>query len=232
MKTNRLSAWRPPVAIMLAVSVVMTVVLAASPVGAQDFRTGEPGDLVVFIDRNDIPEGSTCTVLFENNFSSHPGNVASVRSSLEREVHADFEDGSGETVVLTIESDGVLFAGVRLGQTGGTSTEVEFTCVPTPATTVVPTETTVAPTETTVAPTDTTVAPTETTVAPTTTEAVVTTTSEVIETEVQGQVEQQPAPQLAVTGRTQQAALGFALLSVGLGVLLMAMSALEPRTEQ
>ncbi len=232
MKTHRLSAWRPPVAIMLAVSVVMTIVFAASPVGAQDYRTGEPGDLVVFIDRDDIPEGSTCTVSFENNFSSHPGNVASVRSSLDREVHADFEDGSGETVVLTIESDGLLFAGVRLGETGGTSTNVGFTCVPTPVTTVVPTETTVAPTETTVAPTETTVAPTETTVAPTTSEAVVTTTTEVIEPEVQGQVEEQPAPQLAVTGRTQQAALGFALLSAGLGILLMAMSALEPRTEQ
>ncbi len=237
MKTNRLSAWRPPVAIMLAVSVVMAVVLAVSPAGAQDYRTGEPGDFVVFIDRDDIPEGSTCTVLFENNFSSHPGNVASARSSLEREVHANFEDGSGETLVLTIESDGVLFAGVRLGETGGTSTNVGFTCAPTPTTTVptevtvVPTETTVAPTESTIVPTETTVAPTETTVAPTTTEAVATTTTQVIDTEVQGQVEEQPAPQLAVTGRTQQAALGFALLSVGLGILLMAMSALEPRTQ-
>ena len=217
-KIDRLGAVRPIVAALLAISVVMAVVLAAAPAGAQDLQSGEPGDLVVFIDRNDIPENSTCTVFFENNESSHPGNVAIARSTLEREVEADFEDGTGETEVLEIESDGVLFAAVRLGETGGTSTVVEFTCVQTPTTTVAPT-TTDAPT--------TTVAVT-TTVAPTT--VAVTTTS--ISTVVAGQVEQQPAAVLAVTGRTHQAAFGFALLSVGLGILLMALSVFERKAAQ
>jgi hypothetical protein len=217
---DRLGAVRPIVAALLAISVVMAVVLAAAPAGAQELRSGEPGDLVVFIDRNDIPENSTCTVFFENNESSHPGNVAIARSTLEREVEADFEDGTGETEVLEIESDGVLFAAVRLGETGGTSTVVEFTCVKTPTTTVAPT-TTDAPT--------TTVAVTATTVAPATTDAVTTTS---ISTVVAGQVEQQPAAVLAVTGRTHQAALGFALLSVGLGILLMALSVFERKAAQ
>lgn len=212
-KIDRPGAVRPIVAALLAISVVMAVVLAAAPAGAQELRSGEPGDLVVFIDRNDIPENSTCTVFFENNESSHPGNVAIARSTLEREVEADFEDGTGETEVLEIESDGVLFAAVRLGETGGTSTAVEFTCVQTPTTTVAPT-TTDAPT---------------TTVAVTTTDAVTTTS---ISTEVAGQVEQQPAAVLAVTGRTHQAALGFALLSVGLGILLMALSVFERKAAQ
>lgn len=81
---------------------------------------------------------------------------------------------------------------------------------------------------------DTTTAPTTTVAASTTvvqtTEAPATTTTEVIDTEVEGQVEERPAPQLAVTGRTQQAALGFALLSVGLGILLVALGVLERRT--
>jgi hypothetical protein len=218
-KIDRVGAVRPIVAALSAISVVMAVVLAAAPAGAQELRSGEPGDLVVFIDRNDIPENSTCTVFFENNESSHPGNVAIARSTLEREVETDFEDGTGETEVLEIESDGVLFAAVRLGETGGTSTVVEFTCVQTPTTTVAPT-TTDAPT--------TTVAVT-TTVAPTTTDAVTTTS---ISTVVAGQVEQQPAAVLAVTGRTHQAALGFALLSFGLGILLMAMSVFERKAAQ
>ena len=217
-KIDRPGAVRPIVAALLAISVVMAVVLAAAPAGAQELRSGEPGDLVVFIDRNDIPENSTCTVFFENNESSHPGNVAIARSTLEREVEADFEDGTGETEVLEIESDGVLFAAVRLGETGGTSTVVEFTCVQTPTTTVAPT-TTDAPT--------TTVA--VTTVAPTNTDAVTTTS---ISTVVAGQVEQQPTAVLAVTGRTHQAALGFALLSVGLGILLMALSVFERKAAQ
>ncbi len=215
-KSDRSSSVRSTVAALLAVSVVMAVVFAAAPVGAQGLESGEPGDLIVFINRDDIPENSVCTVLFENNESSHPGNVAIARSSLEREVRADFENGNGETVALEIDSDGILYAAVELGETGGTSTAVEFTCVQVP-----PTTTTVAPT-TTAAPT-TTVAPT-TTAAPATTDAVTTTT---ISTEVGGQVEEKPAPALAVTGRTNQAALGFALLSVGLGILLMALSAGE-----
>jgi hypothetical protein len=217
-KIDRLGAMRPIIAGLLAVSVVMAVVFAAAPAGAQDLRTGEPGDLIVFIDRDDIPENSICTVFFENNESSHPGNHAIARSSLERETEVDFEDGNGETVELTIESDGLLFAAVRLGDTRGTSTAVDFTCEQAPATTT----TTIAP-ATTDAPT-TTVAVTTTTVAPTTTVAVTTTT---VSTEVGGQVEEQPAAVLAVTGRTHQAALGFALLSVGLGILLLAVSAIE-----
>lgn len=243
MNSTRLRSFRVPVAIMFAISIVLSLVFAATPVGAQGLQTGDPGDLIVFIDRDDIPANSTCTVRFENNQSSHPGNVASVRSSLERVVEADFEDGSGETVELTIESDGMLFAAVRLGETGGTSTSAQFVCVQSATTTTEAVTTTVAPTttaapatteapETTVAPT-TTAAAAVTTAAPTTAAAAVTTTTEAVETEVLPvTVEQPEVAQLAVTGRTQQAALGFALVAFALGMLLVAMSALEPRRER
>lgn len=75
-----------------------------------------------------------------------------------------------------------------------------------------------------------------TTAAPTTTTAVTTTnpeTTTTISTEVGGQVEERPpAPTLAVTGRTQQAAIGFAVLSLGLGILLMALSAANRKSVQ
>lgn len=127
---------------------------------------------------------------------------------------------------------------LRIRHAGGNSADVESLVVsavcgqviPFPeaeeATTTVEATTTTAPT-TTVTPT--TEAPGTT--APATTEAPATTTTEVIETEVEGQVEEQPAPQLAVTGRTQQAAAGFALLAVGLGILLMALSVAESKLE-
>lgn len=93
-----------------------------------------------------------------------------------------------------------------------TTTTVEATTTTAPATTVTPT---------TLAPSTTAVATTAPPVTSTT----------VIETEVEGQVEERPVPQLAVTGRTQQAAAGFALLAVGLGILLMALSAAEAKFE-
>lgn len=223
MQGKTVRSVRAIVAGLFIVSVITTLVLAATPAGAQGLRSGEPGDLIVFIDRNDIPEGSTCTVSFENNESSHPGNVANARSSLERVVEADFEDGSGETVELTIESDGMLFAAVRLGETGGTSTSVDFTCVQTATTTTEVPSTTAAPT-TTLAPT-TTETP-DTTAAPTTT-SVPATTTEVIETEVLPQVEEREVAQLAVTGRTNQAVLGMALVAIALGMLLMGVGSLE-----
>lgn len=141
--------------VSLTVSIVLGLFLITVGVaGAQGLISGEPGDVVVFIETGDIPNDSVCTVLFENNESSHPGNVAIARSSLEREIEADFENGNGETVELVIESDGLLFAGVRLGETGGTSTAVEFFCEqkppPTTTTSVPPPETTTPPPVTTV----------------------------------------------------------------------------------
>lgn len=111
----------------VALSVALVIGLATAT-SAQDLSSGEPGDVIVLLDLDDIAVASTCVVTFDNNESSHPGNVAIARSSLERQIEADFEDGSGEQVVLSIESDGVLFAGVRLGETGGTSTLVEYFC--------------------------------------------------------------------------------------------------------
>jgi len=93
-----------------------------------------------------------------------------------------------------------------------------------PATTTVPASTTV--------PSTTEVAVT-TTIAADTSDTSITNTTEQVDTEVQGQVEDRPpAPTLAVTGRTQQAAIGFALISVALGLLLVAMGLIEPKTAQ
>lgn len=300
MKTNRLRALRPPVAIMLAVSVVMTVVLAAAPVGAQDgiriIASGGSDDLqpppspmcdnLVFITEVsfdaagnpiDIPRFGTTPDLVQvfdvPNFTPvGPGTIfldevivydghigrALWSPQLEEQVYFEFLL-DGEVQVRTPATPDVP-DGQRTGwhdidmggyelpngadtfrirhassnTAGVESLVVAALCGRHVPTTDVDNETTVAPT-TTEAPT-TTVAPTTTeapgtTVTPTT-EPAATTTTEFIDTEVEGQVEERPAPQLAVTGRTQQAALGFALLSVGLGVMFMALSAFDPKTQK
>jgi hypothetical protein len=54
-------------------------------------------------------------------------------------------------------------------------------------------------------------------------------TSDVVETEVEGQVE--VVSVLAITGRNEIFALGFALLSLVLGILLATVAAAERRRE-
>lgn len=80
--------------------------------------------------------------------------------------------------------------------------------------------------ETTVAPT-TTVPNTivATTAVATTAPTATTVPTTEISTEVQGQVEE--VTELAITGRNEQFALGFALLSLALGILLVAVAAAE-----
>jgi len=65
-----------------------------------------------------------------------------------------------------------------------------------------------------------TAAPTVTTV-----ETATSTPTSEISTEVQGQVEE--VQELAITGRNEQFALGFALLSLALGILLVAVASTE-----
>lgn len=114
---------------------------------------------------------------------------------------------------------------LRIHHGGGEPAEVNSLVVSalcghlTPFTEVI-VETTVAPT--TVAP-EVTVAPT--TVVPTTAPVATTTPTTEISTEVQGQVEE--VTELAITGRNEQFALGFALLSLALGILLVAVAAAE-----
>lgn len=218
---------------------LLAVLALAAPAGAQDLITGEPGDLVVFLDLDDIPEGSTCAVHFDNNESQHPGNVAISRSSLEREVENDFEDGSGETVTQIIESDGLLFAAVRLGETGGTSTSVGYSCEPscpiadaldagwTPGGDIpcghvnVPTTTTTTPPPETTT-TTTTTAPTTTTTPETTTTT--TTPPDASTTTTAPPVDECPEGGLACTGSTSTTTALWACLSAAVGVLFVQMA--------
>lgn len=297
MHSTRLIALRPVIAILLACSVVMTVLLAAVPVGAQPgveiLGSGGSDELIpppsptcddlVFITEVsfdaagnpiDIPRFGTSPDLVQvfdvpdfepvgpgvlelNEVIVYDGHFGRAlwTPQLQEQVFFEFLL-NGEVQARTPNTPDVpdgqrtgwhdLDMGtyelpngadtLRIRHAGGDSASVESLVVSALCGQLLPavgdeTTTTQAP-ETTVAPTstqvpETTVAPTSTAVA-TTTEAPVTTTTQV-ETEVEGQVEERPAPQLAVTGRTHQAALGFALLSGGLGILLVSLGVVERR---
>lgn len=294
MDSKRLIALRPAVAVLLACSVVLTVLLAAIPVGAQAgvqiLSSGGSDELIpppsptcddlVFVTEVsfdasgnpiDVPRFGTSPDLVQvfdvPNFEAvGPGTLelnevivydghfgrAIWSPQLQEQVFFEFLlDGEvqARTPATPDVPDGQrtgwhdLDMGsyelprgadtLRIRHAGGDSSSVESLVVSAVCGRLIPltqveTTTTQEPgsAASTIAPTTTVEV---TTTAPATTEAPVTTTTAPVETEVEGQVEERPAPQLAVTGRTHQAAAGFALLSGGLGILLLALGALERR---